>query len=111
MKEWIKVALTLVKIARGSNLLEKKVAVKEIFGSNLRLASRALAGEPQNQWAALCAAHEMVSKKPRSMVLVRLFDEIRTFFERNWRHASCAKLNAAAEFRASETGAPPKIDG
>src|SRR3972149_3144701 len=51
MKEWIKVATNLVKIARDSNLLEKKVAAKEIFGSNLRLASRALRGEPQNQWA------------------------------------------------------------
>ncbi len=46
MKEWIKVASTLVKIARDSNLLEKKVAAKEIFGSNLRLASRAVRGEP-----------------------------------------------------------------
>lgn len=49
MKEWIKVASNLVKIARNSNLLEKKVAAKEIFGSNLRLASRAVRGEPQNQ--------------------------------------------------------------
>ena len=46
MKEWIKVASNLVKIARDSNLLEKKVAAKEIFGSNLRLASRAVRGEP-----------------------------------------------------------------
>ncbi|MFZ2969945.1 MAG: zinc ribbon domain-containing protein, partial [Minisyncoccia bacterium] len=35
-QNWIKVALTLVKIARDSNLQEKKVAAKEIFGSNLR---------------------------------------------------------------------------
>ena len=70
MKEWIKVATTLVKIARDSNLLEKKVAAKEIFGLNLRLASRALRGEPQNQWAALCAAHEMASKKFERLVLV-----------------------------------------
>ena len=80
MKEWIKVATTLVKIARDSNLLEKKVAAKEIFGLNLRLASRALRGEPQNQWAALCAAHEMASKKFERLVLVGLFDEIRTYF-------------------------------
>jgi hypothetical protein len=26
--------------------------------------------KPQNQWAALRAAHEMASKKPKSMVLV-----------------------------------------
>src|SRR3990170_5592104 len=45
-QNWIKVATTLVKIARDSNLLNKKVIAKEIFGSNLRLASRAVRGEP-----------------------------------------------------------------
>ena len=70
MKEWIKVASNLVKIARDSNFLHKKVAAKEIFGSNLRLASRAVRGEPQNQWAALRAAREMASKKSESRVLV-----------------------------------------
>src|SRR3990167_5760208 len=45
-QNWIKVATTLVKIARDSNLQEKKVAAKEIFGSNLRLASRAGRGGP-----------------------------------------------------------------
>ena len=70
MKEWIKVASTLVKIARDSNLQEKKVAAKEIFGSNLCLASRALRGEPENQWAALSAAREMASKKSESLILV-----------------------------------------
>ena len=61
---------------------------------------------------------------------VRLFDEIRTFFERNWpprfarqtersggagrkgvegeRNSRPALAFAAAEFRASETSAPPK---
>jgi len=29
-----------------------------------------LRGEPQNQWAALCAAHEMAFKKSESQVLV-----------------------------------------
>jgi len=33
--------------------------------------------------AALRAAHQIASKKPFSFVLVQLFDEIRTFFERN----------------------------
>src|SRR3989344_2117088 len=46
MKEWIKVASNLVKIARDNDLLQKKVIAKEIFGSNLRLASRAGRGEP-----------------------------------------------------------------
>ena len=34
MAEWIKEAGNLPEIARESNLLEKKVAAKEIFGSN-----------------------------------------------------------------------------
>ena len=71
MARWINYAQNIEKIARDSNLLEKKVAAKEIFGSNLRLASRALRGEPQNRWAALCAAHEMASKKSERLVLVR----------------------------------------
>ncbi len=70
MTKWINYAQNIEKIARDSNLLEKKVAAKEIFGSNLRLTSRALAGEPQNQWAALCAARKMASKKSESLVLV-----------------------------------------
>src|SRR3989339_2070599 len=36
-----------------------------------------------NQWDALRASHLLALKKPLSSVLVRLFDEIRTFFERN----------------------------
>ena len=39
-QKWIKVAITLVKIARDNDLLQKKVIAKEIFGSNLRLASQ-----------------------------------------------------------------------
>ena len=70
LQNWIKVASDLVKIARDSNLLQKKVAAKEIFGSNLRLASRAVRGELQNQWAALCAAQKMASKKSERLVLV-----------------------------------------
>ena len=71
MENWINYAQNIGKIARDSDLLQKKVAAKEIFGSNLRLASRALRGEPQNQWAALCAAQEMAFKKSESLVLVR----------------------------------------
>ena len=70
MAKWLNYAQNIEKIARDSDLLEKKVAAKEIFGSNLRLASRAVRGEPQNQWAALCAAQEMASKKSERLVLV-----------------------------------------
>ncbi len=91
MENWINYAQTLEKIASDSNLFEKKVVSKEVFGSNLFLSGRearvcapgGLDSPPQNQWAALRAAHEMVSEKPKSMVLVQLYDQIRTYFERN----------------------------
>ena len=66
MREWIKVASSLEKTARDSNLFAKKVAAKEIFGSNLILANRearlaAPSGsesKPKKQRAALRAAHQ-----------------------------------------------------
>ena len=70
MKEWIKVASNLVKIARDSNLLEKKVAAKEIFGSNLRLASRAVRGEPVFPYLSALRAAESVGQKSESLILV-----------------------------------------
>ena len=70
MKEWIKVASNLVKIARGSNLLEKKVATKEIFGSNLRLAAREARGNPILPYEAAQRTAELVGKKSESLILV-----------------------------------------
>ncbi len=70
MRNWINYAQNMEKIVRDSSLFAKKAAAKEIFGSNLCLASRAARDEPQNQWAALRTAHETVSEKPKSMVLV-----------------------------------------
>ena len=72
MKEWIKVASNLVKIARDSNLLDKKVAAKEIFGSNLRLASRAVRGEPVFPYLSALRAAESIGKIPESLILVRV---------------------------------------
>ncbi len=69
-QNWIKVATNLVKIARDSNLLEKKVAAKEIFGSNLRLASRAVRGEPVFPFSAALRAAESIGKIPESLILV-----------------------------------------
>ena len=43
-----------------------------MIGSNLRLASRAVRGEPQNQWAALGAAHEKVGEIPESQIVERV---------------------------------------
>ena len=72
MKEWIKVASNLVKIARDSNLQEKKVVAKEIFGSNLRLASRAVRGEPVFPFSAALRTAESVGKIPESLIVVDL---------------------------------------
>ncbi len=69
-QNWIKVALSLVKIARDSNLQEKKVAAKEIFGSNLRLASRAVRGEPVLPYSVALRAAESVGQKSESLILV-----------------------------------------
>ena len=69
-QNWIKVATTLVKIARDNNLQEKKVAAKEIFGSNLRLASRAVRGEPVFPYLSALRAAESVGQKSESLILV-----------------------------------------
>ena len=69
-QNWIKVASNLVKIARDSNLLQKKVAAKEIFGSNLRLVSRAVRGEPVFPYSAARSAANLVGQIPESSILV-----------------------------------------
>ena len=70
MKEWIKVASNLVKIARDYDLLQKKVIAKEIFGSNLRLASRAVRGESVFPYLSALRAAESVGQKSESLILV-----------------------------------------
>jgi hypothetical protein len=47
------------------------------------LASRAVRGEPVFPFSAALRATESIGKIPESLILVRLFDEIRTFFEWN----------------------------
>ncbi|MSU54559.1 MAG: recombinase family protein [Candidatus Staskawiczbacteria bacterium] len=83
MRNWINQAQNLEKISKESNLFEKKVAIKEIVGSNLILQNReARFGGPsetvpplQKQWAALRAAVELVGRKQKSWILER--DSIR----------------------------------
>ena len=79
MREWIKEARNLPKIAREDNLFAKKVAAKEIFGSNLVLANReARLRAPsgfdsvgQSAWAVLRTASEMDGKFAKSLILER----------------------------------------
>ena len=50
LREWIKEAQNGVKIARGCDLMPKKVIAKKLFGSNLLLSSRNLHLElPENE--------------------------------------------------------------
>ena len=109
MAEWIKEARNLPKIAQEGNLFQKKVAYRILFGSNLILQNRearvsAPSGEdssPQNQWAALRAAHEMASKKPSCFVVVGdpRFEPrtTRTYAGHAWDlvHACAAPVRAA----------------
>jgi len=50
--------------------------------SNLHLASRAVPDEPVFPFSATLCAAESISKIPESLILVRLFDEIRTFLNK-----------------------------
>jgi len=65
------------KLLLISHLLlgERKVRVAEGDAPN----SFGKMGE--NQWAALCAAHNSVSEKPLSSILVSLFYQARTYFQ------------------------------
>ena len=81
MKEWIKDAQSLDKIASDDDLFAKKVKAKEIFGSNLLLGEKLVrASAPKilnsfgkfggNPWDALRASRILASKKPMSSLMV-----------------------------------------
>jgi len=55
--------------------------------ANREARLRAPSGEDssgQNQWAALCAAHNLALKKLSSFVLVHLYNHTRTYFSKNF---------------------------
>ncbi|HXF43950.1 MAG TPA: hypothetical protein VNK70_00510 [Candidatus Paceibacterota bacterium] len=72
-------------------ILIKKTEFQNRTRANLVLANRearlaAPSGKDlswQNQWAALCAAHDLALKKPKSFVLVYLYNHARTYFSKN----------------------------
>ncbi len=89
MKEWIKDAQSLDKIASDDDLFAKKVKAKEIFGSNLLLGEKTVRASAPNsdsflansladsgrnsgetQWACLRHAHALARSEPLSSVLV-----------------------------------------
>ena len=91
MEKWIKDAGNMEKIALDSNLFEKKVAAKEIFGSNLLLQNKLVrASAPKilnsaggNQWNALRASHQKVGVLSETRILECLYDFTRTYFIKN----------------------------
>jgi len=94
MREWIKEAENMAKIARENNLFAKKVMAKKIFGSNLRLTGGKIIlkeGEneeirPQKHWTAIKAAHGKIGVFIKSCILVSLYNAARTYFEQNPDH-------------------------
>ena len=75
MEKWIKDAGNMEKIALDNNLFAKKVAAKEIFGSNLLLQNKtvrasapnfenSLANSGETAWACLRHAHSFDSSFP-----------------------------------------------
>ena len=77
MGKWITEATGMEKIALDSNLLEKKVAAKKVFGSNLLLQNKLVrASAPnsselagRNQWDALRASHQKVGLLSETRIL------------------------------------------
>ena len=74
MRNWINKAAELPKIARESDLFRKKVAAKEIFGSNLVLSFGKVRPNqnfrPQKHWFAIPSAKEKIGKISQSLLLV-----------------------------------------
>ena len=75
-ERWIKDAGNMEKIALDSNLFAKKVAAKEIFGSNLLLQNKLVRASAKNsgfcggnQWDALRASHQKVGHLSETRIL------------------------------------------
>ena len=74
MTKWIKEAAELPKIATGNDLVLKKSELLKIFGSNLCLSEKAVGEKAgfaaSEQWAAVAAAHQNISKMSEGSLLV-----------------------------------------
>ena len=69
MREWIKDASLLNKIAKIDDLPSKKSSLQKIFGSNLTLRNKKVKEIPSKQWATLCVARKNFSKKEGSFIV------------------------------------------
>ena len=81
MQEWLNVASDLAETAQSNDLSSKKSSLQKIFGSNLTLSNRRILECPCPPYAALRAAREKSSENKASIVVVRLYYQIRTYFE------------------------------
>src|SRR3989344_79742 len=70
LRKWVKDAQTLNDFDETTPLHLKKSLAQKIFGLNLVLSGREAAGLPQNQWAAVSAAHQEVGKIPLCSILM-----------------------------------------
>ena len=64
MREWINSAQTAAEIATGSNLKDKKVLARKIFGSNLILETKKARGFAQFPWSLLSEKSSCVKLVP-----------------------------------------------
>ena len=81
MQEWLNTASSLNETAQSNDLSSKKSSLQKIFGSNLTLSNRRILECPCPPYAALRAAREKSSENQASIVVVRLYYQIRTYFE------------------------------
>ncbi|MDD5489315.1 MAG: hypothetical protein PHP25_01360 [Candidatus Moranbacteria bacterium] len=63
-----------MKIAREANLT---LSAKKVLEPNPKNPKQ----KPQTPWAAINAAHKIRSQKTESMILVRIYNQARTFFQ------------------------------
>src|SRR3989344_5779491 len=81
MQEWLNVASSLDEAAQSNDLSSKKSSLQKIFGSNLTLSNRRILESPCPPYAALRAARENSAQNEASFIVVRLYYQIRTYFE------------------------------
>jgi len=67
----------------GKANIRDRISFKIAREANLTLTARQIAAEPQKQWKFLKTAEEKTGKIPESMILVWLYNEVRTFFQKN----------------------------
>ena len=95
MRKWIEKANSICKITANDDLLVKKSLCLEIFGSNLFLknkkaqptAAPEISPPSENIWVLLRKTQEKIARmgevSSKSLVLVELYNQARTYFERN----------------------------